>query len=72
MQIWSNDIGQRYPRYTWDIGLIMLHGAQSEALTDPITGETHYSKYSSIMGSVHSLDRLYLALWSRSDRENGG
>ena len=51
MQIFGQMISDNgYPRYTWDIGLIMLHGAQSEALTDPITGETHYSKYSSNYG----------------------
>ena len=51
MQIFGQMISDNgYPRYTWDIGLIMLHGAQSESLTDPITGEVYYSKYSSSYG----------------------
>ena len=51
MQIFGQMISDNgYPRYTWDIGLIVLNGAQSESLTDPITGETFYSKYSSGYG----------------------
>ena len=51
MQIFGQLISDNgYPRYTWDIGLIVLNGAQSESLIDPITGETYYSKYSSSYG----------------------
>ena len=35
-----------YPRYTWDIGLVMFNFTSSESLYDPVTGEDTTSKFS--------------------------
>ena len=51
MQVFGQMLSDNgYPRYTWDIGLIMLHFTDSESITDPISEETYYSKYSSNNG----------------------
>ena len=40
-----------YPRYTWDIGMVMVSGVSTATLSDPLTGET----YRSLFGEVWNL-----------------